>query len=97
MNEITLEVHEDEKIELTVENLHEVSTDDYEKLKNLPTLNGVPMLGEMQETDPTVPEWAKEPGKPEYTPEEIGAIGEKEAMTLGEIEEIFNSIFNIGG
>lgn len=25
------------------------------------------------ETDPTVPEWAKEPEKPEYTPQEVGA------------------------
>ena len=27
-----------------------------------------------EETDPTVPEWAKQPEKPTYTPEEIGAL-----------------------
>ena len=28
------------------------------------------------ETDPTVPEWAKQPEKPEYTAEEVGALAE---------------------
>lgn len=28
----------------------------------------------VDETDPTVPEWAKQPNKPSYTPEEIGAV-----------------------
>ena len=29
----------------------------------------------VEETDPTVPSWAKQPNKPEYTPEEIGEHG----------------------
>lgn len=29
----------------------------------------------VEETDPTVPAWAKQPNKPEYTPEEIGEHG----------------------
>ena len=29
---------------------------------------------QVQETDPTVPEWAKQPKKPEYTAEEVGAM-----------------------
>ena len=33
--------------------------------------NDIPAVTE--ETDPTVPDWAKEPEKPEYTPAEIGA------------------------
>lgn len=31
-------------------------------------------LGSNQETDPTVPEWAKQPDKPTYTADEVGAI-----------------------
>lgn len=27
-----------------------------------------------QESDPTVPEWAKQPNKPQYTAQEVGAL-----------------------
>ena len=33
------------------------------------------------ETDPTVPDWAKQPEKPEYTAEEIGALAETELQS----------------
>ena len=33
------------------------------------------------ETDPTVPEWAKQPQKPTYTANEVGAIAETELQT----------------
>ena len=46
-------------------------TDNYNDLYNLPTLNGVVIKGDMEEIDPTVPEWAKQENKPEYTVEEI--------------------------
>ena len=35
---------------------------------------GQPEGGITQETDPTVPDWAKQPEKPKYTPEEVGAL-----------------------
>ena len=63
-------------------------TSDYERLSNHPKINGVTLVGnktaeelELQpkgdyltsESDPTVPQWAKNPTKPTYTPTEVGA------------------------
>lgn len=56
-------------------------TSDYAELENKPQINGqtlnagnneFPFLTE--ENDPTVPAWAKEPNKPTYTAEEVGAL-----------------------
>ena len=45
--------------------------------------------GITKETDPTVPKWAKEPEKPKYTAEEVGAASKEEFNKLSEeIEEI---------
>ena len=35
--------------------------------------------GVVEETDPTVPEWAKQPNKPSYTADEVGAYSKEEA------------------
>ena len=48
------------------------------------------------ETDPTVPEWAKQPNKPTYTPDEIGtlsatAITEKITQTVDEETQIIKA------
>ena len=63
-------------------------TSDYEKLSNQPKINGVTLVGNKtsddlnlqpkgnyltSETDPTVPQWAKNPIKPSYTATEVGA------------------------
>lgn len=63
-------------------------TSDYERLSNQPKINGVTLVGnktaeelELQskgdyltsESDPTVPQWAKNPTKPIYTATEVGA------------------------
>ena len=39
------------------------------------------------EIDPTVPDWAKQPTKPTYTPEEIGVS----AIPLTEIADMFKN------
>ena len=45
---------------------------DYEKLKNKPRLNGVELVGNLNEADPLVPPWAKEEDSPsEPIPTEI--------------------------
>lgn len=49
-------------------------TTDYDELDNKPTLNGVTIQGSMDETDPTVPAWAKTPNKPSYSAAEVGAL-----------------------
>ena len=38
--------------------------------------------GEFKETDPTVPEWAKQPTKPTYTADDVGAYTKEETVTL---------------
>lgn len=40
--------------------------------------------GIAEETDPTVPEWAKQPTKPTYTAEEVGAASKEEVSKLSE-------------
>lgn len=64
-------------------------TNDYNALSNKPTLNGRIIQGDMQETDPTVSEWAKEAKKPTYTPDEIGALGKGDAIPLEWLARLF--------
>ena len=64
-------------------------TTNYNDLQNKPKINGVELSGEKtledlgvqpsgdyltEETDPTVPSWAKQANKPTYTAEEVGAL-----------------------
>ena len=44
------------------------------------------------ERDPTVPDWAKNPEKPHYTAEELGAVNSADAITLEELDKIFNGL-----
>lgn len=48
----------------------------YNDLEDKPRLNGEVIVGDMVETDPTVPNWAKSPTKPEYTAEDVRAVPE---------------------
>ena len=69
-------------------------TSDYNKLKNKPTLNGKEIVGAMEEEDPTVSGWAKEPTKPSYTAEEVGAIKNDEikAISLDELNSLWEGV-----
>lgn len=69
-------------------------TSDYNKLKNKPTLNGNVIIGAMEEEDPTVSGWAKEPTKPSYTAEEVGAIKNDEikAISLDELNSLWEGV-----
>ena len=42
--------------------------------KGFLTAEDIPEAGIIEETDPTVPDWAKQPNKPGYTAEEVGAL-----------------------
>lgn len=64
-------------------------TNDYEKLRNLPSLDGQRIIGDVKERDPTVPSWAKENSKPVYTAEEVGGIDSKNAVSIEEISSWF--------
>ena len=71
-----------------------VYENDYEKLRNHPSLDGREIIGDIEEKDPTVPDWAKEPDKPVYTAEEIGALAEDNEMSAATMVSIWQSIFN---
>lgn len=55
---------------------------DYNSLANLPTLNGRPFVGDMAEEDPTVPLWAKEKEKPQYSADEVNAINADDSISI---------------
>lgn len=46
----------------------------YNSLSDKPTLDGKTIQGDMHEQDPTVPELAKAPEKPQYSADDVGAI-----------------------
>lgn len=80
---ISIEVNNIEGIPLELEErMVKEGTDNYENLQNLPTLNGEVIKGNINESDPTVPEWAKEPTKPKYTAEEVGATTSDEVNEM---------------
>lgn len=64
-------------------------TGDYNELKNKPTLNGKTIQGDMQETDPTVSDWAKEAKKPTYTPDEVDAVSKDDAIPIEWLAQLF--------
>ena len=60
----------------------------YENLDNLPSLDGLTIIGDVHEKDPTVPLWAKTDTKPSYTSDEIGIS----SISIGELEKIWDSL-----
>lgn len=96
--EVNIEISNDDvEADVAIENVvveRKEGIRDYNLLDNLPMLNGEVIKGNMKEKDPTVPEWAKQEKKPEYQPEEIGAIGVEDEMTLEDIISMMNSVFN---
>lgn len=70
--------------------LGSVSENDYEKLENLPTLDGREIIGEIKELDPTVPEWAKNETKPTYEASEVGAVSVNNRITADYVNSYFD-------
>lgn len=66
------------------------TTDDYEKLQNLPELDGRTIIGNVNELDPTVPGWAKEENKPAYNAGEVGAVAEADNISLEYLASLFS-------
>ena len=83
----------DTEIDTEMKSIYKYTSDNYENLKNLPSLNGKKIIGNMQEIDPTVPNWAKQESKPSYTASEVGAVSDENALSLNEIDEIFSGLF----
>lgn len=84
-----------EKVEANInEGFINGGSSDYNKLKNKPTLNGITIEGNMNETDPTVPDWAKAETRPVYTADDVGALKEDDmtSVSIAELDELWNSI-----
>lgn len=67
---------------------------DYLKLKNKPSINGEELIENYDEIDPTVPAWAKEPVKPEYEADDVGAVDIEDEMSVAMINSVWDAIFN---
>lgn len=88
-----MSVDEEEQMSLTVDENVKGTVGDYNDLLNKPTLNGKEIIGDVVETDPTVPAWAKNSTKPEYTSEEVGALNVDDTISLHDIDEMFKQVF----
>ena len=66
--------------------------DDYELLKNKPSLDGVEIIKDIHEQDPTIYQWAKKPIKPSYVANEVDAVPIDDIVTIAEINNIFNGL-----
>lgn len=80
---VLLKVRDEDRIEMEASDNIFVDAD-YNNLKNLPKLDGRPIIGDIPELDPTVPAWAKTPTKPVYSAEDVGAIPEGAIRVLGD-------------
>lgn len=65
----------------------------YKDLLDKPKLNGETFEGDMHEQDPTVPEWAKAPEKPQYSADDVGAmpVGSINALDAGDFAEMWEN------
>ena len=72
-------------------------TRDYRRLINKPKINNTELYDNYNEIDPTVHDWAKEPRKPSYTAEEVGALDEDSEMSLATVSDIWHTVFGRGG
>lgn len=71
-----------------------IGIDDYNALTNKPSINGIPLIGNYNEIDPTVPSWAKASAKPSYTVSEIsGAMNVQNKISNETIDDIIEDIF----
>ena len=94
-DKLQVEINEDkETISLDFDEKFVEGTNDYNKLKNKPKLNGNEIIGEVEEIDPTVPLWAKAETRPVYTPEDVGAMAEGSVTSVSttELDELWNSL-----
>lgn len=94
-DKLQIEINEDkETLTLGLDEKFVEGTNDYNKLKNKPKLNGNEIIGEVEEIDPTVPTWAKAETRPIYTPEDIGAMAEGSVISVSttELDELWSSL-----
>lgn len=91
ISNIVFEQNDDFPVDFGDVHVVKVETGNYEKLENKPRLDGREIVGNVSEKDPTVPNWAKSPTKPDYNAKEIGAVAEAEMhpMTAADLEAMW--------
>lgn len=102
---INVELSDKNVLEMTLDNPSGGSgTNNYEELTNKPKINNVTLIGNKtgkdlglldKEIDPTVPKWAKESKKPDYTACEVGAVDINNEASFEQIDSWFKAVFNI--
>lgn len=97
IDDITLQLSDSTTVALQLSdsiNNGGAGTNDYTDLINKPKLDGVTIVGNIHETDPTVPDWAKAQTRPTYTASDVGAIaeGEIEDIPLTTLEHMWNTL-----
>lgn len=99
-----MEIRFGEVVRLDLGNTIPVPVRDYLLMVNKPQINGHELTGNLiirvgdlendvgyltEETDPTVPAWAKQPNKPTYTAEEVGAMPDTTVIPI-RISQLIN-------
>ena len=92
--EIIMELAEEEIIEMAIDEQMMTGEDDYMILKNKPSINGKRLIGNYDEIDPTVPEWAKDSFKPKYTASEVGALGSDSEVSFSDLKAVWDIVVN---
>lgn len=69
------------------EQIQPVIANNYEQLINKPSLDGREIIGNIQEQDPTVPNWAKQETKPNY---DFSEIEDVDSISLSFISSLFD-------
>lgn len=95
LNPVEMLIEDDEGVQFEAdESVAGGKAYDYNNLSNKPRLNDVEIKGDMYESDPTVPGWAKAPTKPSYTPSEINAVNADNVIPIEDINNILNTIWD---
>lgn len=89
-NEIGMNVQDVEQVNISAEKVIKYGTgvSDYEKLHNLPTIDGAEIIGDVkgniEKLFPSIPEWAMQQNPPSYTSEDVGAVSDDDFAIYAE-------------
>lgn len=77
---VAMQASDGDNVTVSPQDVVKVTTDNYEDLQNLPTIDGEPLKGEVsgqiETLIPNVPDWAMQQQPPKYTYEDVGAVSE---------------------
>lgn len=88
----TMQVKDSEGVNVSPQDVVKVTTNNYNDLQNLPTIDGEPVKGEIsgqiEALIPEVPEWAMQQEPPTYTSDDVGAVSKDDFdVEVGKLNE----------